>query len=224
MENMLKIFGADSETRVENAIEDLQVGKGVLLIDNEDRENEGDLIFSAEHMNEEDMIQMIRYCSGVVCLCLTHEKADELELPYMVTDNSSPYQTPFTVSIDARKGATTGLSASDRIATVKAAFAENAQPEDLVRPGHIFPLRAHNDGVLGRNGHTEGSIDLMRLAGLKPISVLCELMNDDGTMSRFPQIVVFALKHDLMVLSIEDIIEYRQMHTSDNLLEENVLQ
>lgn len=136
---MLKIFGADSKTRVENAIEDLQVGKGVLLIDNEDRENEGDLIFSVEHMNEEDMIQMIRYCSGVVCLCLTHEKADELELPYMVTNNSSPYQTPFTVSIDARKGATTGLSASDRIATVKAAFAENAQPEGLVRPGHIFP-------------------------------------------------------------------------------------
>lgn len=224
MENMLKIFGANSKTRVENAIEELQVGKGVLLIDNEDRENEGDLIFSAEYMNEEDMIQMIRYCSGVVCLCLTHEKADELELPYMVDDNSSPYQTPFTVSVDARKGATTGLSAADRMATVKAAFAEDAQPEDLVRPGHIFPLRAHNDGVLGRNGHTEGSIDLMRLAGLKPMSVLCELMNDDGTMARFPQIVVFALKHDLMVLSIEDIIEYRQKHTSDNLFKINVLQ
>ncbi|WP_347218858.1 3,4-dihydroxy-2-butanone-4-phosphate synthase [Chryseobacterium sp.] len=223
MENMLKIFGADSKERVENAIQELQAGKGVLLIDNEDRENEGDLIFSAEHMNEENMIQMIRYCSGVVCLCLTHEKADQLQLPYMVTDNSSPYQTPFTISIDARKGVTTGLSAADRIAAVKAAFAEDAQPEDLVRPGHIFPLRAHNDGVLGRNGHTEGSIDLMRLAGLKPISVLCELMNDDGTMSRFPQIVVFALKHDLLVLSIEDIIQYRQMQPSYNLLKENVL-
>lgn len=224
MENMLKIFGADSKERVESAIRELQAGKGVLLIDNEDRENEGDLIFSAEHLNEENMIQMIRYCSGVVCLCLTHEKADELQLPYMVTDNSSPYQTPFTVSIDARKGATTGLSSADRVAAVKAAIAEDAQPEDLVRPGHIFPLRAHNDGVLGRNGHTEGSIDLMRLAGLKPMSVLCELMNDDGTMSRFPQIVVFALKHDFMVLSIEDIIQYRQMYPSYNLLKENILQ
>lgn len=223
MENMLKIFGTDSQKRVENAIQELQAGKGVLLIDNEDRENEGDLIFSAENMNEEDMIRMIRYCSGVVCLCLTHEKADELQLPYMVTDNSSPYQTPFTVSIDARKGATTGLSASDRIAAIKAATAEDAQPEDLVRPGHIFPLRAHNDGVLGRDGHTEGSIDLMRLAGLKPMSVLCELMNDDGTMARFPQIVVFALKHDLMILSIEDIIKYRQANPSYNLLKENVL-
>ncbi|MBP2617418.1 3,4-dihydroxy-2-butanone 4-phosphate synthase [Chryseobacterium jejuense] len=139
MENMLKIFGENSKERVENAIQELQTGKGVLLIDNEDRENEGDLIFSAEHMNEEDMIQMIRYCSGVVCLCLTHEKADELQLPYMVTDNSSPYQTPFTVSIDAKKGATTGLSAADRIAAVKAAFAENAQPEIWFVPDIYFP-------------------------------------------------------------------------------------
>ncbi|MGL6126885.1 3,4-dihydroxy-2-butanone-4-phosphate synthase [Chryseobacterium artocarpi] len=216
MENMLKIFGENSKERVENAIQELQSGKGVLLIDNEDRENEGDLIFSAENMNVDDMIQMIRYCSGVVCLCLTHEKADELELPYMVTDNSSPYQTPFTVSIDAREGATTGLSAIDRIAAIKAACNVNAKPEDLVRPGHIFPLRAHENGVLGRNGHTEGSIDLMRLAGLKPMSVLCELMNDDGTMSRFPQIVVFALKNDLMILSIEDIIQYRLHHTTNN--------
>lgn len=216
MENMLKIFGENSKERVENAIQELQSGKGVLLIDNEDRENEGDLIFSAENMNVDDMIQMIRYCSGVVCLCLTHEKADELELPYMVIDNSSPYQTPFTVSIDAREGATTGLSAIDRIAAIKAACNVNAKPEDLVRPGHIFPLRAHENGVLGRNGHTEGSIDLMRLAGLKPMSVLCELMNDDGTMSRFPQIVVFALKNDLMILSIEDIIQYRLHHTTNN--------
>lgn len=214
MENMLKIFGENSKERVENAIQELQSGKGVLLIDNEDRENEGDLIFSAENMNVDDMIQMIRYCSGVVCLCLTHEKANELELPYMVTDNSSPYQTPFTVSIDAREGATTGLSAIDRIAAIKTACNVNAKPEDLVR--HIFPLRAHENGVLGRNGHTEGSIDLMRLAGLKPMSVLCELMNDDGTMSRFPQIVVFALKNDLMILPIEDIIQYRLHHKTNN--------
>ncbi|MGE8376978.1 MAG: 3,4-dihydroxy-2-butanone-4-phosphate synthase, partial [Sphingobacterium sp.] len=145
-----------------------------------------------------------------ICLCLTHEKADELELPYMVNDNSSPFQTPFTVSIDARLGATTGLSAADRLATIKAASAIGASPESLVRPGHIFPLRAHADGVLGRNGHTEGSIDLMRLAGLQPLSVLCELMNEDGSMSRLPQIVAFALKEGLTVLSIADIIAYRQ--------------
>jgi len=210
MENLLEVFGSNAHERVERALTELRKGRGILLIDNEDRENEGDLIFSAEKMNHGDMVQMIRYCSGVICLCLTHEKADELELPYMVNDNSSPFQTPFTVSIDARLGATTGLSAADRLATIKAASAIGASPEDLVRPGHIFPLRAHGDGVLGRNGHTEGSIDLMRLAGLQPLSVLCELMNADGSMSRLPQIVAFALKEELTVLSIADIIVYRQ--------------
>ncbi|PUV26388.1 3,4-dihydroxy-2-butanone-4-phosphate synthase [Sphingobacterium athyrii] len=210
MKNTLEIFGANAKERVENAIKELQFGKGVLLIDDEDRENEGDLIFSAEKMNTKDMVQMIRHCSGVVCLCLTNEKADELELPFMVNDNSSPFHTPFTVSIDAKKGTTTGLSASDRIASIKAACADNAQPGDLVRPGHIFPLRSSDNGVLARNGHTEGSIDLMKLAGLKPISVLCELMNDDGTMSRLPEIIEFAGKNNLMVLSIEDIIAYRK--------------
>ncbi|QIH32751.1 MULTISPECIES: 3,4-dihydroxy-2-butanone-4-phosphate synthase [Sphingobacterium] len=213
MKNTLEIFGANAKERVENAIKELQFGKGVLLIDDEDRENEGDLIFSAEKMNTKDMVQMIRHCSGVVCLCLTNEKADELELPFMVNDNSSPFHTPFTVSIDAKKGTTTGLSASDRIASIKAACADNAQPGDLVRPGHIFPLRSSDNGVLARNGHTEGSIDLMKLAGLKPISVLCELMNDDGTMSRLPEIIEFAGKNNLMVLSIEDIIAYRKYHT-----------
>lgn len=212
MKNTLELFGANAKERVENAIKELQFGKGVLLIDDEDRENEGDLIFSAEKMNIQDMAQMIRHCSGVVCLCLTNEKADELALPYMVNDNSSPFHTPFTVSIDAKKGATTGLSASDRIATIKAACADDAQPGDLVRPGHIFPLRANDNGVLERNGHTEGSIDLMKLAGLKPMSVLCELMNDDGTMSRLPEITAFAHKNNLTVLSIEDIIEYRKFH------------
>jgi len=210
MENLLEVFGSNAHERVERALTELRKGRGILLIDNEDRENEGDLIFSAEKMNHGDMVQMIRYCSGVICLCLTHEKADELELPYMVNDNSSPFQTPFTVSIDARLGATTGLSAADRLATIKAASAIGASPEDLVRPGHIFPLRAHADGVLGRNGHTEGSIDLMRLAGLQPLSVLCELMNADGSMSRLRQIVAFALKEELTVLSIADIIVYRQ--------------
>ncbi|MGL5235994.1 MAG: 3,4-dihydroxy-2-butanone-4-phosphate synthase [Empedobacter falsenii] len=216
MKNTLEIFGANAKERVENAIKELQFGKGILLIDDEDKENEGDLIFSAEKMDMQNMVQMIRYCSGVVCLCLTNEKADELELPYMVNDNSSPFHTPFTVSIDAKKGATTGLSASDRIATIKAACADDAHPDDLVRPGHIFPLRANDNGVLARKGYTEGSIDLMKLADLKPMSVLCELMNDDGTMSRLPEIVEFAHKNDVTVLSIEDIIEYRKYHTVEN--------
>lgn len=218
MENALKMFGKDANERVENALEELKSGKGVILLDDEDRENEGDLIFSAENMDIQDMVQMIRHCSGVVCLCLTNEKADDLDLPYMVNANSSLFQTPFTVSIDAREGATTGLSASDRIAAIKAACAENAQPEDLVRPGHIFPLRAHDHGVLGRNGHTEGSIDLMKLAGLKPMSVLCELMEDDGTMSRLPQMIAFALDHHLTILSIADIIEYRKLQLVANEL------
>lgn len=223
MKNSLELFGANAKERVENAIKELRLGKGMLLIDDEDRENEGDLIFSAEKMDIQNMVQMIRHCSGVVCLCLTHEKADELELPYMVNDNSSPFHTPFTISIDAKKGSTTGLSASDRIAAIKTACADDAQPGDLVRPGHIFPLRANDNGVLGRNGHTEGSIDLMKLAGLKPMSVLCELMNDDGTMSRLPEIIEFAGKNDLMVLSIEDIIEYRKYHTEETLLLNEIL-
>jgi len=218
MENTLKMFGKDANERVENALKELKSGKGVILLDDEDRENEGDLIFSAENMDIQDMVQMIRHCSGVVCLCLTNEKADELDLPYMVNANSSLFQTPFTVSIDAREGATTGLSASDRIAAIKAACAENAQPGNLVRPGHIFPLRAHDHGVLGRNGHTEGSIDLMKLAGLKPMSVLCELMEDDGTMSRLPQMIAFALDHHLTILSIADIIEYRKLQLVANEL------
>lgn len=212
MENTLKMFAANAKERVEIALRELQLGKGILLIDDEDRENEGDLIFSAEKMNIENMIQMIRHCSGVICLCLTNEKADMLDLPYMVNNNSSLFQTPFTISIDAKIGSTTGLSASDRITAIKAACADNAQPEDLVRPGHIFPLRANDGGVLARNGHTEGSIDLMKLAGLKPMAVLCELMNDDGTMARLPQVMAFAQENNLTVLSIEDIIEYRKFH------------
>lgn len=206
----LLAFGRNAEERVTKALKALQSGKGILLVDDEDRENEGDLVFSAEKMKISDMAQMIRYCSGVVCLCLTNEKADALQLPYMVEDNSSTFQTPFTVSVDAKNGITTGLSAADRIAAVRAACSDNAQPADLVRPGHLYPLRANDDGVLGRKGHTEGSIDLMKLAGLKPEAVLCELMNDDGTMARLPEIVAFANTNGLTVLSIDDIIGYRK--------------
>lgn len=206
----LEKFGLTSLERVENALTQLQNGKGILLIDNEDRENEGDLIFSAQHMTVSDMAMMIRECSGIVCLCLTNEKADELELPYMVKENTSSFQTPFTITIEAKKGVTTGVSAADRITTIKTAAAINAKASDLARPGHIFPLRAKKNGVLERNGHTEGSVDLMKLAGLKPEAVLCELMNEDGTMAKVDKIVSFAIKNDLIVLSIEDIIHYRK--------------
>ena len=203
-------FGISSKERVENALEQLKSGKGVLVTDDENRENEGDLIFSAQHMNVQDMALMIRECSGIVCLCLTNEKADQLELPFMVKENTSSFQTPFTVTIEAKKGVTTGVSAQDRITTIKTAVAANAKPEDLARPGHIFPLRANDNGVLGRNGHTEGSVDLMKLAGLQPEAVLCELMNEDGSMAKLDKIISFAQEHDLVVLSIEDIIYYRK--------------
>jgi 3,4-dihydroxy 2-butanone 4-phosphate synthase len=203
-------FGITSKERVENALEQLKNGKGVLVTDDENRENEGDLIFSAHYMNTQDMALMIRECSGIVCLCLTNEKADELQLPYMVQENTSSFQTPFTITIEAKKGVTTGVSAQDRITTIKTAIASNAKPEDLARPGHIFPLRANDNGVLGRSGHTEGSVDLMKLAGLQPEAVLCELMNEDGSMAKLNEIISFAQQHDLIVLSIEDIIYYRK--------------
>jgi len=206
----LEKFGLTTKQRLENALKHLQNGKGILLTDDEDRENEGDLIFSAQHMSITDMALMIRECSGIVCLCLTGDKADALDLPYMVKENTSSFQTPFTVTIEAAKGVTTGVSAQDRLATIKVACNENAKPSDLARPGHIFPLRAKSNGVLERKGHTEGSIDLMKLAGLKPQAVLCELMNEDGSMAKLDKIVSFAEQHDLIVLSIEDIVNYRK--------------
>ncbi|MTG98872.1 MULTISPECIES: 3,4-dihydroxy-2-butanone-4-phosphate synthase [Myroides] len=211
----LNHFGWDSQERVERAISNLKSGKGVLLLDNEDRENEGDIIFSAHLMSEKDMAMMIRYCSGIICLCLTNDKADELELPYMVEQNSSRFQTPFTITIEASKGVTTGLSAADRLTTVRAAANKDAVPGDLARPGHIFPLRAKNGGVLERNGHTEGSIDLMKLAGLPPQAVLCELMNDDGTMARLPEVLIFAHEHKMTVLTIADLVYYRTFVLQD---------
>lgn len=206
----LEKFGITSEERVENALKHLQNGKGIILTDDENRENEGDLIFSAQHMNVQDMALMIRECSGIVCLCLTNEKADELDLPYMVKENTSSFQTPFTISIEAKKSVTTGVSAADRITTIKTAIDDHAKASDLARPGHIFPLRAKTNGVFERNGHTEGSVDLMKLAGLKPQAILCELMNADGSMAKLDQIISFAQRHDLIVLSIEDITYYRK--------------
>ncbi len=207
-QNLLSQYG-DSFARVENALEAIRNGQGVLVTDNEHRENEGDLIFSAELLTERQMAMLIRECSGIVCLCLTEEKTRELELPMMVESNTSRYQTGFTVSIEAAENVTTGVSAADRVTTVRTAIKEGAKPTCLNKPGHIFPLRARAGGVLEREGHTEATVDLMRLAGLKPCGVLCELTNPDGTMARLPEIVEFAQKHNMCVLTVDDIIAFR---------------
>lgn len=206
----IKDFGVDYKARVEKAISYLQAGKGILLVDDENRENEGDIIYSAEKMTVKDMALMIRECSGIVCLCLTPEKCNSLGLHQMVEDNTSKNQTAFTISIEAKEGVTTGVSAADRIQTIKTAIALNAQPEDLSHPGHVFPLRARENGVLERRGHTEGSVDLVKLAGLGDTAVLCELTNEDGTMARLPEIIRFAAHHDMTVVSVDDICRYRQ--------------
>ena len=204
----LSIFG-NPITRMERALSDLRNGKGVLVVDDEDRENEGDLIFSAENLTNEQMAMLIRDCSGIVCLCLTDEMATALDLPPMVANNTSSMGTGFTVSIEAKVGVTTGVSAADRVTTGKTAIADGAKPDDLARPGHVFPLRARAGGVLERRGHTEGTVDLMRLAGFKPAGVLCEVTNPDGTMARLPELIAYAQQHDIVVISIEDIVAYR---------------
>lgn len=208
--NLLETFGIDSTARVEAAIEAMRRGRGVLVVDNENRENEGDLVFAAETMTTEQMAFTIRECSGIVCVCIEEEKAQALELPMMVSKNTSVYGTAFTISVDAAHGVTTGVSASDRIKAVKAIVNENAKPDDLVHPGHMFPLVARKGGVLTRDGHTEASVDLAKLAGFKPVGILCELCAPDGEMARLPRVCTFALLHDLTVLSIEDIIAYRK--------------
>ncbi|AVH33533.1 3,4-dihydroxy-2-butanone-4-phosphate synthase [Vibrio fluvialis] len=206
--SLLAEFG-DPITRVENALQALREGRGVLLLDDEDRENEGDIIYSAETLTAEQMALMIRECSGIVCLCLTDEQANKLELPPMVQVNDSKNQTAFTVTIEARHGVTTGVSAKDRVTTIKTAINPNAKPDDLARPGHVFPLRARKGGVLARRGHTEGTVDLMQMAGLMPSGVLCEVTNPDGTMAKTPEIVAFGKLHNMPVLTIEDMVQYR---------------
>jgi 3,4-dihydroxy 2-butanone 4-phosphate synthase/GTP cyclohydrolase II len=199
-------------TRVQKAIEQIRQGKMVVLTDDGDRENEGDLVMAADKITPAAVNFMARQGRGLVCLTLTEQRVRQLHLPLMVTDNTSPLQTAFTVSIEAANGVTTGISAADRARTVRAAIAPKAKPSDLSRPGHIFPLRARDGGVLVRPGHTEGSVDLARLAGLSPAGVICEIMNDDGTMARRPDLLRFARRHRLMLLSIADIITWRLAH------------
>ena len=202
-------FG-DQFDRVDNALKALRKGGGVLVTDSPDRENEVDLIFPAESITVSQMAMLIRECSGIVCLCMTGEKIRSLELPMMVERNTSGFQTAFTVSIEASEGVTTGVSASDRVSTVRAAIADHAKPSDFCRPGHIFPLKARPGGVLERAGHTEATVDLMKLAGLKPYGVLCELTNPDGTMADLVQAFAFAERYDFPALTVKDIAAYRR--------------
>ena len=194
---------------IEEAIEDIRAGKMVILVDDEDRENEGDLTMAAQMVTPDAVNFMATHGRGLICLTLVPEQIDKLQLPMMVSDNKSPFETAFTVSIEARSGVTTGISAADRAQTIQTAVRLDVKPEDIVSPGHIFPLRARRGGVLVRTGQTEGSVDLARLAGLRPSGVICEIMNEDGTMSRMPDLKEFAKKHDLKICTIADLIAYR---------------
>ena len=201
-----------SVASIEEAIADIRAGKMVILVDDEDRENEGDLTMAAEAVTPEAINFMAKYGRGLICLTLTPDKCDTLGLRPMVRDNTSPFETAFTVSIEAKRGVTTGISAADRAHTVLTAVADTATSADLVSPGHIFPLRAKKGGVLVRLGQTEGSVDLARLAGLRPAGVICEIMNDDGTMARMPELKKFAKQHGIKICTIADLVAYRLKH------------
>ncbi len=198
-----------SVATIEEAIEDIRAGQMVILVDDEDRENEGDLTMAAEKVTPEAINFMAKYGRGLICLTLTGEQVDKLRLPMMAERNTSKFGTAFTVSIEAKHGVTTGISAHDRATTILTAIADDAGPEDIATPGHVFPLRARDGGVLVRAGQTEGSVDLARLAGLKPAGVICEIMKDDGTMARMPDLKAFAKEHGLKIVTIADLIAYR---------------
>ena len=204
-------MSADSERHaaVSRAIDAVRNGRMVILVDDEDRENEGDLTMAADLVTPEAINFMAREGRGLICLSLTEERVNQLGLPMMTADNRARHHTAFTVSVDARRGTTTGISARERAETIRVAVARDARPDDLVIPGHIFPLRAHRGGVLVRSGQTEGSVDLARLAGREPAGVICEIMRDDGEMARMPDLEEFARKHDLPIVKIADLIEYR---------------
>ncbi len=208
--NPLDISPLPFELRIQRALDDMRRGHPVLLVDDFDRENEADLIVAAERITVPAMAMLIRECSGIVCLCLLGEVCDRLQLPLMVEDNSSRFGTAFTVTIEARHGVTTGVSAADRVTTIRAAIAPHATSHDLARPGHVFPLRVAEGGVLARGGHTEGSVELARLAGLQPAAVLCELTNPDGTMAKGEQIVSFAQRHEMVIVSIAELTANRK--------------
>ena len=210
--NLLDRFGTVEE-RVANAVEAIRRGGGVVVVDDEDRENEGDVIYAAETITAEQMALLIREGSGIVCLILTDERLRKLDLPPMVGANTARFGTAFTVSIEAKEGVSTGVSAADRVTTIRTAIADDCKPEDLARPGHVFPIRAHAGGLTARRGHTEATIELTTLAGRKPAGVLCEVMNPDGTMARLPELVAFAERHGMPMVSIADLVEVRQLRS-----------
>ncbi len=199
---------------IEEAIGEISAGRMVILVDDEDRENEGDLTMAAEKVTPEAINFMAKYGRGLICLSLTADKCDDLDLPLMVKKNTSQFETGFTVSIEAKKGVTTGISAADRATTILTAVADTCRPSDLARPGHIFPLRARNGGVMVRVGQTEGSVDMARLAGLKPAGVICEIMDDDGTMARMPSLEKFSEEHGIGICTIAALVEYRMKKES----------
>ncbi|HEY7460304.1 MAG TPA: bifunctional 3,4-dihydroxy-2-butanone-4-phosphate synthase/GTP cyclohydrolase II [Gemmatimonadota bacterium] len=196
---------------IEEALDELRAGRMLVVVDDEDRENEGDLIMAAERITPEAVNFISRHARGLLCVPLGEARADALKLPPMVSDNTGLHETNFTVSVDLRYGTTTGISAADRAATIRALVDPTTQPEDLGRPGHVFPLRAKDGGVLRRTGHTEAVVDLARLAGFRPVGVLCEIMDDDGTMARLPRLVTFARAHGLKIITIEDLVRYRRI-------------
>jgi 3,4-dihydroxy 2-butanone 4-phosphate synthase/GTP cyclohydrolase II len=199
---------------IDEALEDIRLGRMVILVDDEDRENEGDLTMAAEKITPEAVNFMAKNGRGLLCVSMTEERARQLSLPLMVQDNTSAFRTAFTVSVDAKRGVTTGISAYDRAVTIQTLVDDRTTPEDIVRPGHIFPLLAKPGGVLVRTGQTEGSVDLARLAGFKPMGVICEVLNEDGTMARRPDLEIFARKQDLKIVTIADLIQYRMQHES----------
>ena len=203
------VMDPDPQKRVEYALEDIRAGRMVILVDDEDRENEGDLTMAAAAVTPEAINFMATHGRVLICLTLTEKRVEELSLPMMTSHNHSPYETAFTVSIEAREGVSTGISAKDRARTIQVAIDPSKGAGDLVIPGHVFPLRARNGGTLVRTGQTEGSVDLARLAGLPPTGVICEIMNDDGTMARLPDLEIFGAKHKIRILTVADIIRYR---------------
>ena len=216
-------FGEDQKNNfssVEDAMEDIRQGKMIIIVDDEDRENEGDLMIASEKVTPQAINFMAKYGRGLICLALTDERTRELGLSMMVEDNESAFETPFTVSIDAREGITTGISASDRSITIQTAINSQAGKSDLVKPGHIFPLRARAGGVLVRMGQTEASVDIARMSGLYPSGVICEIMDDDGTMARLPSLIEFTREHGLKMITTKDLAEYRLQR--ETLVEEVV--
>ncbi|WP_323596680.1 3,4-dihydroxy-2-butanone-4-phosphate synthase [Aliarcobacter butzleri] len=199
----------NQQKNIETAIKALQNGTGIIITDDKNRENEADIIFHANTITEKQMALLIRECSGIVCLCLTPQKVKELNLPMMVQSNHSKFQTPFTISIEAKEDISTGVSAKDRVTTIKSALKKDGI-NHIISPGHIFPLCAKDGGVLERNGHTEASVDMIKLSNLEPNAVLCEITNEDGSMAKGEEIINFAKKYSMPIISIEEIIKYRQ--------------